>query len=89
MKHTYLEITYRRGRAVAAYFYLPRRDHDASVRTESVGDGLVIDFTADGRAIGIEILTPNRVDFTALDAAFVRVGCSPISREELAPLTAA
>jgi len=34
MKHSYLEVTCRRGRPVAAYYSLPRRDGDKSVRTE-------------------------------------------------------
>ena len=55
MKHSYLEVTYRKGRALAAYYYLPRRDGDRSIRTERVGGGLLVDFTSDGRAIGIEI----------------------------------
>jgi len=38
MKHSYLEVTYRNGRPLGAYYYLPRHEGDASVRTESVGE---------------------------------------------------
>jgi len=55
MKHSYLEVTYRKGRPLAAYYYLPRRDGDRSERTESVDGGLLVDFSSDGRPIGIEI----------------------------------
>ena len=54
MKHSYLDVTYRKGRALAAYLYRPRRDGDTSHRTEQVAGGLIVDFAADGRPIGIE-----------------------------------
>ena len=57
MKHAYLEVTYRRGRPLAAYYYLPRQDGEKSVRTERVGGGLVVDDSADNNAMGIEIWT--------------------------------
>lgn len=44
MKRAYLEVTYRKGRAIAAYYYLPRRGDDKSVRTERVDGGLLVDF---------------------------------------------
>ena len=43
MKHRYLEITYRRGKAIAAYLYLPRQLRAKSVRTENAGNGLCAD----------------------------------------------
>ncbi|MBM4063598.1 MAG: DUF2283 domain-containing protein, partial [Planctomycetes bacterium] len=61
MKHSYLEVTFRRGRPLAAYYYLPRRDGDSSVRTERASGGLVVDFAADGRPIGIEITAPTQL----------------------------
>ena len=49
----YLQITYRQGKALAAYLYLNRLTGDESTRTERHGSWIV-DFAADGRAIGIE-----------------------------------
>jgi hypothetical protein len=89
MKHSYLEVTYRKGRALAAYFYLPRRADDKSVRTEQVHGGLVVDFAADGRPIGIEIPSPSRFDLSALNGALVRLGHEPVRPEDLSPLVAA
>jgi hypothetical protein len=54
MSKPYLEITYRQGKAFAAYLYLDRRPGDASGRTERHGNWIV-DYAHDGRAIGIEI----------------------------------
>ena len=88
MKHSYLEVTYRKGRAVAAYYYLPRRDGDKSARTERVDGGLLVDLASDGRAIGIEISSPSRVNLTVLNELLVRLGYEPIGSQELGPLAA-
>lgn len=89
MKHSYLEVTYRKGRAIAAYFYLPRREEGKSVRTERVGGGLLVDFAADGRPIGIEISSPSRFDMTSLNDVLGRLGQAPVRPEDLSPLVAA
>ena len=89
MKHSYLEVTYRKGRALAAYYYLPRRDGDKSARTERSSGGLLVDYASDGRAIGIEIPSPARVDLTELNKLLVRLGHEPVAREDLGPLVAA
>jgi uncharacterized protein YuzE len=89
MKHSYLEVTYRKGRALAAYYYLPRREEDRSARTERVDGGLLVDFSSDGRPIGIEISSPARFDLSALNKTLERLGQEPVRAEDLAPLVAA
>ncbi len=89
MKHTYLEATYRKGRPLAAYYCLPRRDADRSIRTERRESGLLIDFAEDGRAIGIEITSLSKVDLAALNRILERLGHPPVAKEDLAPLVAA
>jgi hypothetical protein len=89
MRHSYLEVTFRKGRPLAAYFYLPRRDGDRSVRTERVAGGLVVDFSADGRPIGIEITAPSRLVLGDLNKVLSNLGQGPVAREDLAPLAAA
>ena len=74
MKERYLEVTFRHGRPIAAYYYLPRETNQKSVRTRRVEPGLVIDFTADGQAIGIEITTPAKVSLAALNAVLQELG---------------
>lgn len=88
MKQSYLEVTYRRGRPLSAYYYLPRQDGDRSVRTERVEGGLLVDFAADGRPIGIEIPSPVRFDVRDLNAALARLGLELARPEDLAPLVA-
>jgi uncharacterized protein YuzE len=61
MNESYLEVTYRHGRPIAAYLYLPRAVRDRSIRTVKAPGGLVIDFARNGKAIGIEITAPSKV----------------------------
>jgi uncharacterized protein YuzE len=86
MKDRYLEVTFRAGKPVAAYLYLPRDPGAKSVRTEPRGDGILIDYDAVGRPIGIEILT--RTTIEAINAVLTQLGCSAADREELAPIAA-
>jgi hypothetical protein len=89
MTQCYLEVTYRKGRALAAYYYLPRRNGDTSARTEKAAEGLGVDLAADGRPIGIEITSPGQFDLAGLNQVLVKHGQPPAGPEEFAPLVAA
>jgi len=89
MNEPYLEVTFRHGRPIAGYYYLPRRAGDKSCRTERVEPGLVIDFTRDGRPIGIEILAPDKLTLPVLNRVLRDLGFPPVKRADLAPLKAA
>jgi uncharacterized protein YuzE len=89
MKEPYLEVTFRHGRAIAAYYYLPWGTNQKSARTRRVEPGLVIDLTADGQAIGIEITTPAKFSLSALNAVLRELGQAPASQLDLAPVLAA
>ena len=89
MRETYLEVTFRHGRPLAAYFYLPRRPGQRSYRSRRVDPGLVIDFTRGGQPIGIEITAPEKLSLTTLNRVLRDLGCPTLKREDLAPLRAA
>jgi len=89
MRHRFLEITYRKGKPVAGYLYLPRNPGDRSSRTEQSEAGLLIDYTQDGRAIGIEIMAPSKVTLAALNRALAAAHQQPATADDLAPLLAA
>jgi len=89
MKESYLEITYRHGRPLAAYFYLPRASRDRSRRSAKLPGGLVIDFTRRGKPIGIEITAPTKVTLAAVNRALKELNIPPVQRADLAPLRAA
>jgi hypothetical protein len=89
MKSSYLEVTFRHGRPLAAYLYLPRRPVDKSHRSERVEPGLVIDFNRSGKPIGIEITAPSKLSAPALNRVLRRLGLPTVTRADLAPLRAA
>jgi hypothetical protein len=89
MKERYLEVTFRHGRPIAAYYYLPRGASQKSARTRRVEPGLVIDFTAEGQAIGIEITAPGKVSLAVLNDVLKELGHAPASEADLAPVLAA
>ena len=89
MKNSYLEVTFRHGRPLAAYLYLPRQPGDRSHRTAKAEPGLVIDFNRSGRPIGIEITAPAKLSAAALNRVLRRFGLPPVTRADLAPLRAA
>ena len=69
MSHRYLEVTFRGGKPLAAYLYLPRRPNDKSYRTPRATPGLIIDFNRGGAPIGIEITAPAKLSAAALNRA--------------------
>lgn len=89
MKEAYLEVTYRRGRAVAGYYYLPRRPGEKSVRTLLMEPGLVVDFNRAGKPIGIEITAPEKTTLPLFNRALKHLGLPTVKRVDFAPLKAA
>jgi uncharacterized protein YuzE len=88
MAHRFLEVTYRKGKPLAAYLYLERKPGDTSARTQQRDGGLVIDYAADGRAIGIEITAPSKVTLLGLNEALKAAGEESVPADDLAPLLA-
>ena len=88
MHERYLEITYRRGKPVAAYLYLPRHENDKSHRVVKEAQGIVVDLAEDDRPIGIEILSPQHVSLVLLNAVLARYALPPLDRQEMGPLAA-
>jgi hypothetical protein len=89
MKTAYLEVTYRQGRAIAAYYYLPRRPGQRSVRTRRAEAGLLIDYARGGRPIGVEITTPGTLSIAAFNRVLRALGFPRVRRVDVAPLIAA
>jgi hypothetical protein len=89
MKQSYLEVTFRSGRPLAAYMYLPRRPTDRSHRTVRAEKGMLIDFNRAGRPIGIEITAPGKVTLAAMNRVMRGLGMPELKRADLKPLKAA
>jgi len=88
MQHNYLEVTFRHGRPLAAYLYLNRRSNDHVARSEKRDMGLVVDYAADDRPIGIEITSPRRVTLDCLNKVLKSVNAEPATSDDLTPLGA-
>jgi hypothetical protein len=89
MSQRYLEVTYRQGKAMAAYLYLPRNPEDRSARVEAHGPGYLVDWTEDGRPIGIEMPSPSLVTLEGLNRVLAELHLEPAAPCEVAPLSAA
>jgi hypothetical protein len=74
---------------LAAYLYLPCRSGDASARVEKHDSVFLIDWTADGRPIGIEMPSPSLVTLEGLNRVLAGLKLDPVPPEELAPVIAA
>lgn len=89
MKPAYLEVTFRHGRLLAAYLYLPRQGTEKSHRTVRAQSGLIIDFDRTGRPIGIEITAPTKLSLRSLNSTLRSLGLPLVKKADLAPLLAA
>lgn len=89
MKEPYLEVTFRHGRPMAGYLYLPRTPEDRSLRTSRRDPGLIVDFNRDGKPIGIEITAPSQVGLEDLNRVLSELGVPLLEQADLAPLKAA
>ncbi len=89
MKHRYLEVTFRRGKPLAAYLYLPRSGAVKVARTHDAGHGLRVDYDDAKQAIGVEITSPSAVDLEQINQVLASLGQAPLLAEEWAPAKAA
>lgn len=89
MKPYYLEVTFLHGRPVAAYYHLVSEEEVASARCRRLEPGLVVDFAADDRPLGIEITAPSALALEDFNRVLDELGLPAVTAEELAPLHAA
>ena len=89
MRQSYLEVTFRHGRPLAAYYYLVREPGDRVHHSERTEHGIVIDFAADGRPLGLELTAPAAITVEAVNEVLNRLGQPPVAADDLAPLAAA
>ncbi len=88
MKQRYLEVTFRKGRPLAAYLYLPRATGTRVARTLDEGHGLRVDLDQNDAPMGVEITEPGAVTAADLNAVLVRHGLAALGDDEWAPLAA-
>ena len=89
MNESYLEVTYRHGLPLAAYYYLPRRPGQKSHRTREVEAGILVDYSRGGKPIGIEITAPRLLTLTKMNRVLRLLGQPRLRSRDLRPLRAA
>jgi len=88
MATTYLEITFRRGKPLAAYLYLAGEARARSKRSQPIEHGLVLDYGSDDKLIGIEITSPASATLEHVNSVLEQHDLPPLASEELSPLKA-
>jgi hypothetical protein len=81
-----LQMTFRDGRLMAAYFHLQRKPGATVAHSKREPDGMVVDFAADGIAIGIEFVAPSKVSLRSVNQVLQSIGQAAASTEELWPI---
>ena len=84
-----IQVTYRRGRPFAAYIYLRHRPGQKALRTEEVGEDLLVDFGEGDQPLGIEVVNPGAVGIDEVLRVFDELGLGRPDPRDLGPLQAA
>jgi hypothetical protein len=85
-----LQVTYRKGRAFAAYLHLSHPTGEKSARTVASPDGLLTSTTsASGGAVGVEITAPQAVPLERLNQLLAELGEAPLAEQDYKPVRAA
>jgi uncharacterized protein YuzE len=81
-----IEVTFVGDRPLAAYVTLRPALPGGVHRSEEICDGIVVDYAADGRALGVEIYLPGAVTRDRLNAVLADLGAAALSEDEFSPL---
>ena len=85
-----LQVTYRKGRAFAAYLHLSHATGEKSAKTVASPDGLlIVDYGSTGRPVGIEITAPQAVPLERLNQLLEALGEPPTAEQDYKPVRAA
>jgi hypothetical protein len=88
VKRPYLEITFRRGKPMAAYLYLPRGTGVRSARTVEVRPHVLVDYAPSGQPIGLELTAPTKTTADVVNDVLRELGVAALDPSELSPLAA-
>ena len=89
MECRFLEVTFRKGKPIAAYLYLTDDTSARSHRTKQSGPGLVLDYGEADELIGIEITSPAKATLESVNEVLRNHRLQPVADSELSPLQAA
>ena len=86
MSNRYLEITFLKGKPLAAYLYLTGKKSTQCAKAIKVDEGLIADYDQDGVPVGLEIISPATASVQQIKNALEKIHVEPIGENELAPL---
>ena len=90
MTERWLQVTYRKGRAFAAYLHLSHATGEKSAKTVASEDGLlIVDYSATGGPVGVEITAPQAVPLERLNQLLADLRETPLAEQDYRPLRAA
>jgi hypothetical protein len=89
MKAPLLEVTFRRGRPMAAYLRLVRTGHGTVKETKEVFPSLFVDLSETGKPLGVEILAFDARTLDRVNEVLGSLGYPVLSADELDPIRAA
>jgi hypothetical protein len=81
-----LTISYQDGEPYAAYLRLPHQAKARVRRTRQFEPEILVDFSHDGQALGIEMLDPRRATLAKLNRIMKKLRLPPLKRETVRPL---
>ena len=85
-----LQVTYRKGRAFAAYLHLSHPTGEKSAKTVASQDGLlIVDYGATGRPVGVEITAPQAVSLARINQLLAELDEAPLAEQDYKPVRAA
>lgn len=89
MVQPHLEITYRHGKALAAYLRLPRARGAQVAHTREMRLSILADVDSAGQLLGLEFLAPDSTTIAEVQSVLAEFQTSPVADEDLRPLRAA
>jgi uncharacterized protein YuzE len=85
-----LQVTYRKGKAFAAYLHLSHQTGEKSAKTVPSAEGLlIVDYAQDGKPIGVEITAPAAVPSDRLNRLLADLRETPLNEHDYVPMHAA
>jgi hypothetical protein len=82
-----LQVTYRKGRAFAAYLHLSHATGEKSAKTVASPDGLlIVDYGATGRPVGVESSAPQAVPLERLNRLLAQLGEPLLADQDYKPV---
>jgi hypothetical protein len=86
MGNTRVEVVFRRGRPVAAFFHLKKDVQGKSGRQIMVRPQMTAHFDDGGHPVGLEIQLPDKLDLLVINDVLRELGADPVVEADLAPL---